>query len=125
MSMNAMELVAEAKSQITEIEPAAAVTAMKTALLLDVRESAEFEAGRLPGAINIPRGVLEFRIGDHPLLSRRDTDILVYCKTSGRAALAALNLKRMGYTNVRSIHGGFDAWSQQGLPLETETTQFG
>lgn len=125
MSMNAMELVAEAKSQITEIEPATAWAALPFALLLDVREAAEFEAGRLPGAINIPRGVLEFRIGDHPLLSRRDTDILVYCKTSGRAALAALNLQRMGYTQVRSIHGGIDAWSQFGLPLETETTQFG
>jgi rhodanese-related sulfurtransferase len=125
MSMNAMELVAEAKSQIHEIEPATAATAMKSALLLDVREAAEFEAGRLPGAINIPRGVLEFRIGDHSQLAQRDADILVYCKTSGRAALAALNLKRMGYTKVRSIHGGFDAWSQLGLPVETETTQFG
>lgn len=125
MSMSAMDLVTDAKSQIIEIEPAAAQAALKSALLLDVREAAEFETGRLPGAINIPRGVLEFRIGDHPLLSRRDTDILVYCKTSGRAALAALNLKRMGYTNVRSIHGGFDAWSRLGLPLEQETTQFG
>jgi rhodanese-related sulfurtransferase len=120
-----MDLVTDAKSHIVEIEPAAAWAALPFTLLLDVRESAEFEAGRLPGAINIPRGVLEFRIGDHPLLSRRDTDILVYCKTSGRAALAALNLKRMGYTKVRSIHGGFDAWSQLGLPLETVTTQFG
>ena len=125
MSMSAMDLVTDAKSQIIEIEPAAAQVALKSALLLDVREAAEFETGRLPGAINIPRGVLEFRIGDHPLLSRRDTDILVYCKTSGRAALAALNLKRMGYTNVRSIHGGFDAWSHLGLPLEQEATQFG
>jgi rhodanese-related sulfurtransferase len=41
------------------------------------------------------------------------------------STLAALNLKRMGYTNVRSIHGGFDAWSQLDLPLEQETTQFG
>ncbi len=58
-------------------------------------------------------------------LSQRDRDILIYCKTSGRAALATLNLKRMGYTNVRSMHGGFDAWSQLGLPVEKETTQFG
>lgn len=125
MSMTAIDLVKEAKSQITEIEPPAARAALPSALLLDVREAAEFEAGRLPGAINIPRGVLEFKIGDHPQLAQRDADILVYCKTSGRAALAALNLKRMGYTKVRSIHGGFDAWSQLGLPLETETTQFG
>lgn len=125
MSMTAMDLVTEAKSQIMEIEPAAARGALQSALLLDVREPAEFEAARLPGAINIPRGVMEFKIGDHPQLAQRDADILVYCKTSGRAALAALNLKRMGYTKVRSIHGGFDAWSQLGLPVETETTQFG
>ena len=117
MSMNAMELVAEAKSQITEIEPAAAATAMKSALLLDVREAAEFEAGRLPGAINIPRGLLEFRIGDHPLLSRRDTDILVYCKTSGRAALSACAMQDMGYAQVKSILGGFDAWAAAGKPV--------
>ncbi len=125
MSMTAMELVAEAKSRISEIEPAAAMAALPTALLLDVREAAEFETGRLPGAINIPRGVLEFKIGEHPHLSQRDCAILVYCKTSGRAALAAQNLQRMGYTNVRSIHGGIDAWRQLGLPLEQETTQFG
>lgn len=125
MSMTPMDLVAEAKSQITEIEPAAAWAALPFAALLDVREAAEFELCRLPGAINIPRGVLEFRIGEHPRLSQRDTDILVYCKTSGRAALATLNLQRLGYTNVRSIHGGFEAWSRLDLPLETETTQFG
>ncbi len=125
MSMTAMDLVAEAKSQILEVEPATAQAALPSSLLLDVREPAEFEAGRLPGAINIPRGLLEFKIGDHPQLAQRDADILVYCKTSGRAALAAVNLKRMGYTKVRSIHGGFDAWSQLGLPVETETTQFG
>lgn len=125
MSMTPMELVAEAKSQITEIEPAAAWEALRTAQVLDVRETSEFEAARLPGAINIPRGVLEFKIGEHPALAQRDTDILVYCKTSGRAALAALNLQRMGYTRVRSIHGGIDAWRLHGLPLETETTQFG
>lgn len=125
MSMTPMELVAEARAQITEIDLAAAQSVLPQSLLLDVREPAEFEISRLPGAINIPRGVLEFKIGDHPQLSKRDADILVYCKTSGRAALAALNLKRMGYTNVRSIHGGFDAWNQAGLPVEKESTQFG
>jgi len=125
MSMSPMDLVAEAKSQIIEIEPEAAWAAMATAHVLDVRETSEFEAGRLPGAVNIPRGVLEFRIGEHPQLAQRDSDILICCKTSGRAALAALNLTRMGYTRVRSIHGGFEAWSRQGLPVERENTQFG
>jgi len=125
MSMTPMELVAEARAQVTEIELAAAQSALPQSLLLDVREPAEFEISRLPGAINIPRGVLEFKIGDHPQLSKKDANILIYCKTSGRAALAALNLKRIGYTNVRSIHGGFDAWNQAGLPVEKESTQFG
>ncbi len=125
MSLSALDLVAEAKSQIIEIEPAVAQAALGSAVVLDVREPAEFDAGRLPGAVNIPRGVLEFKIGEHPKLAQRDCDILVCCKTSGRAALAALNLKRMGYTKVRSLHGGFDAWSQLGLPVEKETTQFG
>ena len=125
MPMTPMELVAEAKAQITEIDLATTQAALPNALLLDVREPAEFEAGRLPGAVNIPRGLLEFKIGDHPQLSKKDADILIYCKTSGRAALAALNLQRMGYTNVRSIHGGFDAWSQASLPVEKEATKFG
>lgn len=125
MSMTPMELVAEAKAQISEIDLATAQAALPDSLLLDVREPAEFEAGRLPGAVNIPRGLLEFKIGDHPQLSKKDADILIYCKTSGRAALAALNLKRMGYTNVRSIHGGFDAWNQAALPVEKEATKFG
>ena len=125
MSMTPMDLVAEARAQITEIDLAAAQVALPGALVLDVREPAEFDAGRLPGAINIPRGLLEFKIGDHPALSKKDADILIYCKTSGRAALAAANLKRMGYTRVRSIHGGFDAWSQAGLAVEKEATQFG
>jgi len=125
MPMTALELVAEAKSKITEIDLVTAQAAMPDALLLDVREPAEFDAGRLPGAINIPRGLLEFKIGDCPQLAHRDSDILIYCKTSGRAALAAQNLQRMGYVNVRSIHGGFDAWAQANLPVESEATQFG
>jgi rhodanese-related sulfurtransferase len=125
MPLTALDLVAEAKARITEIDLATAQAARYGALLLDVREPAEFDGGRIPGAINIPRGLLEFKIGDHPQLAQRDRDILIYCKTSGRAALAALNLQRMGYVGVRSIHGGFDAWVQAGLPVEREATQFG
>ncbi len=124
MPLSALDLVAEARAQIVEIDLPAAQAALPHALLLDVREPAEFDAGHLPGAINIPRGLLEFKIGDHPQLSLRDRDMLIYCKTSGRAALAALNLKRMGYVGVRSIHGGFDAWTQAGLPVERDVTQF-
>lgn len=125
MPLSALDLVAEAKAQITEIDLNTAQSALPASLVLDVREPAEFEAGHLPGAVNIPRGVLEFKIGDHPELAQREREILVYCKTSGRAALAALNLQRMGYRAIRSIHGGFDAWNQQGLPVIRPQTQFG
>ncbi len=118
MPMTALELVAEAKAKITEIDLVMAQAALPQSLLLDVREPGEFAAGHLPGAVNIPRGLLEFKIGEHPQLSKRDANILIYCKTSGRAALAALNLQRMGYSAVRSINGGFDAWNQANLPVE-------
>ncbi|WP_256360299.1 rhodanese-like domain-containing protein [Methylomonas koyamae] len=66
MPITAQELVAAAKQQITEIDVAAAQARLSGSLLLDVREPAEFAAGHLPGAVNIPRGVLEFQIGGHP-----------------------------------------------------------
>lgn len=61
--------------------------------------------------MNIPRGLLEFKLSNTPELSARDLKIVLYCKTSGRAALAACALHDMGYLQVQSIEGGFDAWS--------------
>ena len=87
-----------------------AVAAIKNAdLLIDVREADEFAAGHIPGAIHISRGMLEFSSAMRPSFSR-DLDIVLYCKTSGRAALAANALAEMGYVRVQSIGGGFDAW---------------
>lgn len=115
MSMSPMDLVAEAKQNIAEIEHEAVEGLLNgQTVILDVREHAEFEAGFLPGAVNIPRGVLEFRVGQHPATADKDAEYVVYCKTGGRAALACWTLKRMGYANVRSIVGGFDAWTQAG-----------
>jgi rhodanese-related sulfurtransferase len=119
-------LVAEAKAQITEVSPIRAAQLLQEgALCLDVREAGEHESECLNGAINIPRGVLEFRIGEHPLLSDRECRLLVYCKTGGRSALATLNLQRMGYRNVASIEGGIDAWRSQRLPLHKDTNSYG
>lgn len=114
----AHDLVAEAKAHIREIDPNAAEQAIRDAdLLLDVREPEEFHAGHIPGALNIPRGVLEFKIGSEPQLAERDRDIVLYCKTGGRAALAARALKEMGYLQVHSIAGGFEAWEAAGKPV--------
>lgn len=117
---SAHDLVSEAKARIREIDLDAAEAAIRAAdVLLDVREADEFHAGHISGALNIPRGLLEFRLSASPELSSRDLNIVLYCKTSGRAALAACALQDMGYLNVQSIAGGFDAWSAAGKTVVT------
>lgn len=117
---SAHDLVAEAKARIREIDLDAADAAIRDAdLLLDVREADEYHAGHVPGAVNIPRGLLEFKFSATPELSSRDLKIVLYCKTSGRAALAACALHDMGYLDVQSIVGGFDAWSAAGKAVVT------
>jgi len=117
---SAHDLVAEAKARIHEIDLDAAEAAIRDAdVLLDVREADEFHAGHIPGALNIPRGLLEFKLSATPELSSRDLAIVLYCKTSGRAALAACALQAMGYLQVQSIAGGFDAWAAAGKTVAT------
>ena len=114
----ALDLVAAAKTRIHEVSVADADRAIQDAnVVLDVREADEFAAGHLPGAIHASRGMLEFKLSSHPELSARDLKIVLYCKTSGRAALAACALQDMGYLHVTSIAGGFDAWSAAGKPV--------
>lgn len=113
----AHDLVTDAKAQIHEISLEEAEQSIQKAdVLLDLREADEYHAGHIPTAINIPRGILEFKLESSPELSQRALNMVVYCKTSGRAALAALTLKQMGYQQVQSIAGGFDAWVAAGKP---------
>jgi len=126
MPMTPMELVIEAKAKIRETDVNGAAQMLKDgAQVLDVREPSEFEAGCLPGAVNLPRGVVEFRIGEHPAFADKSRPVMVYCKTGGRSALAALNLQRIGYVGVVSMAGGFEAWNQQGMPVTKDTTRYG
>lgn len=114
----AHDLVAQAKSGIREVSLNEAEQAIREAdLLLDVREADEFAAGHLPGAILVPRGLLEFRLSSTPTMESRDLKVVLYCKTSGRAALAAKAMQEMGYLNVQSIAGGFDAWAAAAKPV--------
>lgn len=111
----AYDLVVAAKGRIQEISVAAAEQAIREAqVLIDVREADEYAAGHLPGAVHISRGMLEFKLSNSPELNSRDLKIVLYCKTSGRAALAACALHDMGYLQVKSIAGGFDAWAGAG-----------
>jgi rhodanese-related sulfurtransferase len=114
----AHDLVVSAKQQIQEVLLEQAEQAIREAdVLLDVREADEFAAGHLPGAIHVSRGLLEFKLSSTEALSARDLNVVLYCKTSGRAALAAAVMHDMGYLHVRSIAGGFDAWSASGKPV--------
>lgn len=114
----AHDLVALAKSQIKEVSVADAPQAIQESdILLDVREADEYANGHIPGAVHISRGLLEFKLSNTPELSPRDLKIVLYCKTSGRAALASKALHDMGYLNVESIAGGFDAWVAAGNPI--------
>jgi rhodanese-related sulfurtransferase len=119
------DLVADAKTRITEVDVGTvAVEITGDLVIVDVREPAEYADGHIPGATNIPRGVLEFRIGGVEGLEGLSNDerlqkpIALYCRSGGRSALAADTLRSMGYTNVRSIQGGFKAWQAQDLPVE-------
>ena len=110
-----LKLAAEARSRIVEIPPLDAAAAIKSgAALLDVRERGEFQRGHIPGATHLSRGTIELEI--EGLVTDASTAILVYCGAGNRSALAADNLQRMGYTNVKSIAGGFQAWLDAGLP---------
>jgi rhodanese-related sulfurtransferase len=125
MPVTTADLVAEARARIREVAPAALGSEAAKVVLIDVREPAEYETGHLATAINIPRGVLEFQVDAHPAvanvtepaLAHRQRPVVVYCRTGGRAALAADSLQRIGFSNVRSIAGGIEAWIAAGLPV--------
>jgi rhodanese-related sulfurtransferase len=111
----AHDLVLQAKAHVREIALQDADEAIRQAdVLIDVREADEFAAGHLPGAVLVPRGFLEFKLSGTPALSGRDLKVVLYCKTSGRAALAAQTMQSMGYLQVSSVAGGYDAWVAAG-----------
>ncbi|MGE6662218.1 rhodanese-like domain-containing protein [Pseudomonas sp. NPDC077408] len=115
---NAHDLVEQARTRIQEIPLGDAEAAIQAAdIVIDVREADEYREGHINGATNIPRGLLEFKLSGTPELSARDMNIVLYCKTSGRAALSAASLQDMGYLHVKSIAGGFDAWTEAGKPV--------
>jgi len=107
------QLVDEAKSQISEIGPddlRRMQQAGEDFTLLDVRERDEQAKGVIPGAIKLPRGILEGNIDQ--VTTDKDRKLVLYCGGGGRSALAALNLKKMGFRNVFSLAGGYRDWSK-------------
>lgn len=117
MPKSGQDLVNEAKSRITEIDPSAAVTAHGDAdvVFLDVREPNEWNLGHVPGAVHIPRGQLEGKV--EGVVDRRKR-VVVYCAGGSRSALAADTLQQMGYGRVESLRGGFRGWAEGGGEVE-------
>jgi rhodanese-related sulfurtransferase len=110
------KLVADAKQNVTEISPTEAAAKSKSgeALIIDVREKDEWDEEHIPDATHMSRGTIELDIEEKV----PDTDALIicHCGGGGRSALAAGNLQKMGYENVRSMAGGLKAWRAAGLP---------
>ena len=81
----------------------------ETPTILDVRETWEFEEGRIPGAQNIPLSTLPDKLDD--LDELKDQEVIVHCKGGGRATSAKAYLTQQGFTNVRNLVGGYQAYS--------------
>jgi rhodanese-related sulfurtransferase len=86
--------------------------------LIDVREESEWRAGHLPKAIHLSKGMIEVKI--EKIVPDFDRKMILYCGGGFRSALAADNLKKMGYKNVISMDGGFRAWQSAGFPIEND-----
>lgn len=123
------DLVAEALTRVKEIMPwdlSRALASGSRPILLDVREPSEFALLRIPGSINVPRGVLEQSCEwDYDetlpeLANGREREIVVICRSGKRSVLAADVLQRMGYNNVVSLKTGVRGWSDYEQPMTND-----
>ena len=117
-------MLAEADAAVPRISPdeAKGLVGRSDVLFLDVREPAEVAAsGKVPGAVAVPRGLVEFRADPaspmHDAAFDRDKTVVAYCASGGRSALVGKTLKDMGYAKVRNL-GGFKGWVDAGGPVE-------
>ncbi len=116
------DLLASAKSRITEIDTAVAADKLSAGgvSLLDVREPDEYDQGAIPGALHIPRGHLEAQV--EAKLTDKSQPVVVYCAGGVRSAFAADTLQALGYSNVLSMAGGFGKWKDEGRPWRQPVT---
>ena len=112
------DLIDEAKQQIEELTPEQVLEMQsrnEKVVYLDVREPNEWNLGRLPHAVHLPRGNLETKV---EALVDRSQRVVIYCARGNRSALAALTMKQMGYENVASMSRGFLGWADIGGQIE-------
>jgi len=112
-----LAVVDDAKSRIREIGVKDTMSEMAAdARLIDVREDHEWTACHAKGAEHLGKGIIERDI--ETVVPDKDSELILYCGGGFRAALAADSLQKMGYTNVRSMTGGWRAWLEAGAPIE-------
>ena len=117
------QVLAEARSRLDRLSPAAAMAASRDgALIVDIRPAAQrAEFGEVPGALVVERNNLEWRLDPRsdariPALARADARIIVMCSESYASTLAAASLRRIGLREATDLEGGFQAWKAAGLP---------
>jgi rhodanese-related sulfurtransferase len=120
-------LVAEAKQQTNSISPADAHDRQQAgdAVLIDIRDIRELHRdGRIDGAFHAPRGMLEFWADPdspyHKEIFATKGELVLFCASSWRSALAAKTLQDMGFNNIRDMDGGFAAWKTASLPISKD-----
>ena len=125
MALTVKDMMATANAAVPRLSQADAKAMIEkgNVLVLDVRDPAEVAAsGKIPGAVNVPRGLLEFRAD--PTMPSHDKNfdagktVLIYCASGGRSALGGKLLKDMGYDKVFNL-GGFKDWTDAGGAVET------
>ncbi len=118
MSPSGAEVIRQIKQQVEEVDPAAVSEHLGNGVVLvDVRESEEWDRGHIPGAVHVPRGYLESRID--AAVADRDARVVLYCASGQRSALAAHTLSELlGYTNVASMTGGITLWKDRGYKVD-------
>jgi rhodanese-related sulfurtransferase len=124
MTTNLKEMMDAANAAVPRITPAQArdMITQGNTLIVDVRDALEVEkSGKIAGAVNVSRGLLEFRADpdspSHDKSFTKDKNVIVYCGSGGRAALSGKVLKDMGYERVYNL-GGFKDWAESGGAVE-------
>lgn len=107
----------EAKARVKQVTPAEAKALHEQGehVFLDVREQAEVNLGRIPGAVHVSRGTLEGKV-EHVV--PRDAKVVIYCASGNRSAMVALTMQEMGYRDVTSLAGGIRDWAAAGGDVE-------
>ncbi|CCD05833.1 TPA: rhodanese-like domain-containing protein [Legionella pneumophila] len=117
-SQGFLKLVAEAKNRINEISPQilkSKIDNNEKLIIIDVRETDEWETGKIPNAIHLSKGIIERDI--EKIITDNQSNIVVYCSGGYRCALVADTLQKMGYTNVFSLDTGLQGWLDAGYSL--------